>query len=213
MKSTNRAAQTLVLLGFVIALFSCSNPSANVETLVKEETADSLPEKTSAVPNENSDIKVAFIYGDTINEKYQFLLDAEAELEAERKRIERRIRTKFETAEKRAAELQQKAPTMTQFEMQEAQLEMQEMDLDIQQFQDKLAADFRKREAELQQQYLDKVNTYLEEYNADGTYDMIFNFQHGGNLLWIKNHYDVTSDILEGLNKAYEKELSEKRAE
>jgi outer membrane protein len=154
-------------------------------------------------------IKVAYIYGDSINDKYNFLIDAEAELTEERKRMEDRLRRKLETAEKRAQELQRSAATMTQSQMQDAQLEMQSLELDMQQFQEKLAGDLREREIELQKEYLGRVDKYLDEYNKTAGYDMILNFQFGGNLLWVNRSFDITDKVVEGLNDEYAKELSE----
>ena len=198
----------LTTLGF--SLFSCkpeathTNPASSV--------TDTLSVNSTKSIVAGDGLNAAFIYGDTVNSRYQFLLDAEAELEAERKRIDRRLRTKLEDAEKRAGELQRKAPTMTQTEMQEAQLELQNLDLEMQQYQEKLGLDFRKREAELQTEYINKVNAYLEKHNADGKYDMILNFQQGGNLLWIKQSYNITDEVIEGLNKAYQEDLNAKKS-
>lgn len=198
-----------ILLLFSVSLFSCNQEKSSDQTTPLK--ADTLA--TGNAPSAATGMNIAFIYGDTVNNRYQFLIDAEAELESERKRIDRRLQNKLGEAEKRAGELQRQAPTMTQNQMQEAQLELQNLDLEMQQYQERLAADFRKREVELQKEYVEKVNSFLEEYNADGTYDMVLNFQQGGNLLWIKDSYNITDEVVEGLNKAYEKHLNAKKAE
>ncbi len=200
--------QLLLISTLAISLLACKQESSNQEKV--SSVSDTLSVKKTG--NDNG-FNVAFIYGDSVNVKYQFLLDAEAELEAERKRIDRRLQNKLQEAEKRAAELQRQAPTMTQTQMQEAQLEMQNLDLEMQRYQEKLGQDFRKRESELQLEYIDKVNAYLDEYNADGTYDMVLNFQQGGNLLWIKQAYNITDEIVKGLNEAYENDMSKKNSD
>lgn len=197
------------LLVLSAALFSCNQEQkADPVAPVSSDTLSVKPASTTS----GSGMNIAFIYGDSVNNRYQFLLDAEAELESERKRIDRRLQNKLSEAEKRAGELQRQAPTMTQTQMQEAQLELQNLDLEMQQYQERLAADFRKREVELQKEYVEKVNSYLDDYNADGTYDMVLNFQQGGNLLWIKDSYNITNEVIDGLNRAYEKHLNEKKA-
>jgi outer membrane protein len=178
------------------------------ETPVKEENSETSRMKADSTSVESSGLKVAFIYGDTVNAKYRFLLDAQDELEKEQKVIEERINRKLRKAEERAMELQKQAPTMTQMQVQEAQLELQNLDIEIQQFQERLATDFRKREVELQAEYTDRVNKMLEKYNDDGTYDMILNFQPGGNLLWIKDSYDITEEVLSMLNEQYDADLN-----
>ena len=200
--------QLVLISTLAMGLLACKQESGNPEKV--KPVSDTLAVKKAG---NNAGFNVAFIYGDSVNLKYQFLLDAESELESERKRIDRRLQTKLQEAEKRAAELQKQAPTMTQTQMQEAQLEMQNLDLEMQRYQEKLGQDFRKRESELQLEYIDKVNAYLDEYNADGTYDMVLNFQQGGNLLWIKQAYNITDEVIKGLNEAYENEMSQKNTD
>lgn len=185
-----------------ILITSCQD-QGKVET---SGNAQELPIDT--IPEETTEIKVAFIYGDTINEKYNFLIDAQDELEKEQKVIEERINRKLRKAENRAMELQKQAATMTQLQVQEAQLELQNLDIEIQQFQEKLATEFRKREIELQSEYTERVDKILDEYNKEGHYDIILNFQVGGNLLWIKDKFDITQEVLTKLNDQYEIDLS-----
>lgn len=209
------SVQAILFSLITVLFFSCDTPSeqAAEQAAPKTNEADTLASSQSDRSESASNLRIAYIYGDSVNIRYQFLLDAEAELESERKRIDRRMRNKLEDAEKQASILQQRAPTMNQNEMQEAQLLLQNLDLEMQQYQEKLASDFRKRENELQILYIDKVNAFLDDYNAEGHYDMVWNYQQGGNLLWIKQAYDITEEVVVGLNKAYEDELSKKKSE
>ncbi len=193
-----------ILVAAILALASCDNSTEPIEI-----KSNSVSEPLTPIDKEG--FKVAFIYGDSVNVKYQFLIDAEAELEQERKLIDSKLNNKLKNAEKRAAELQKTAAIMTQSEMQSAQLELQGLEMEMQQMQERLGSDFRKRELELQQEYVDKVNVYLDELNADGSYDMILNFQQGGNLLWIKQAYDITDEVVIGLNERYSAAMATKK--
>lgn len=206
MKIPKEFLRCAALTVFSFALFSCDNVPAPQPATSKSNVEDSTSTGSS------TGIQVAFIYGDTINAQYKFLIDAESELEREGKLMDDRIRRKYDRAEKRAAELQREAPTMGQLEMQEAQIELQNLQIEIQEFQEKLARDFRKRELDLQKEYLKRVNDFLESYNADGRYDIILNFQPGGNLLWVSESFDITSQVVSGLNDAYADELAAERA-
>ncbi|MFN2422921.1 MAG: OmpH family outer membrane protein [Cryomorphaceae bacterium] len=205
MKST--MMKTFFAATAALLLFSACNEKPAPQAASKSQASDTTAEATS------SGLNVAFIYGDSVNVRYQFLIDAEKELEREGKLIDERIRRKYERAEKRAAELQREAPSMGQLEMQEAQIEMQNLQVEMQEFQEKLARDFRKREVELQTNYLARINTFLEGYNSDGRYDMIMNFQPGGNLLWMSDAFDITDEVVEGLNAEYDAEMAAKKAE
>ncbi len=184
-------------------------------------SCDRSPEQISDTPaatnkndtTQNSGLRIAFIYGDSINAKYNFLIDAEENLEREGKQMDERLRRKLSRAEARARELQGQAATMTQMQMQEAQLELQNLDLEMQQFQETLAGDIRKMEIDLQKDYVGRVDSFLEAYNSDGKYDMIMNFQRGGNLLWINKAFDITDEVLKGLNDAYDARVKPSESE
>mgnify|MGYP006304505949 CR=1 FL=1 len=197
--------RVFILIAIIGFAASCETPQT-AETPKEKAVADS----DTIQKNESVGLRVAFIYGDTINENYHFLQDAQDELDKEQKVIEQRINRKLQKAEQRAMELQKQAATMTQMQVQEAQLELQNLDIEIQQFQEKLATEFREREIELQEEYTERVNKMLDEYNADGTYDMILNFQPGGNLLWIDDAFDITDEVLEKLNRQYDEDLQAK---
>lgn len=183
-----------------ITLFGCKPQNAEPDT---EAAVKSDSTKTA----EAAGLKVAFIYGDSINQHYKFLIDAQAELEQEQARMDRQMQNKLQKAQARASELQKQAPTMTQAEMQQAQLELQNLDLEMQQQQEKLTTKFRKRENELQVEYVEKIDDYLDDFNSDGRYDMIFNYQQGGNLIWIKKGFNITGEVLKGLNEQYQAQL------
>lgn len=197
----------LIALG-AFFITSC-NQDTNTDALESVSSTDTL----STEMDTSTGLKVAFVYGDTINRNYKFLQDVDAELEKERTLIDERLRRKLQRAEQRAGELQQRAQFMTQAEMQEAQIEMQGLEIELQQFEQKLMTELREHEFDMQKEYIDRINEYLETYNADGTYDIILNFQQGGNLLWMNAKFDVTYDVLEGLNVAYDAEVLAKETE
>lgn len=196
-----------IYLLVLFAAFSCTEPDSDMQLAENTAIEDSTESKSV-----ESSIRIAFIYGDTLNEKYEFLKEAQSELDQEEKVIQERLDRKLRKAQSRAAELQQQAPSMTQMQMQEAQLELQNLDIEIQQFQEKLTTDFRKREAQLQKEYIQRVDSFLDEFNADGRYDFIMNYQQGGNLIWVNNAYDITDEVLKGLNDSYAREMSVEKA-
>jgi len=184
-----------ILLSTVI--FSCNQGGQQLPP-ENSQIADS-----TSTESEQKSLKIAFFYGDSINEKYEFLLEANEELDQEEKTIQERLQRKMRKAEQRAAELQQQAPSMTQMQMQEAQLELQNLDVEYQRFQEKLTSGFRKREIELRDEYIQRVDSFLDIYNSDNKYDFILNYQRGGNLIWANEAYDITSEVISGLNEVY----------
>ena len=71
---------------------------------------------------------------------------------------------------------------------------------DLENLRQKLSADFMDEQAALTQQLQDSIQAYLREFNADGRYlvnDAILLNKVAG--------YDITDEVIEGLNARYQK--------
>lgn len=52
---------------------------------------------------------------------------------------------------------------------------------------------------------MDKINVYLEEFGKSNSYDIIFGTAAGGSILYgNKSKFDITSDLIKGLNERYQ---------
>ena len=73
---------------------------------------------------------------------------------------------------------------------------------DLENLRQKLSNDFMTEQAELTQQLNDSVQQFLKEYNADGHLHLIVN---DAVLLNKVAGYDITAEVIDGLNARYEK--------
>ena len=73
---------------------------------------------------------------------------------------------------------------------------------DLENLRQKLSNDFMTEQAELTQQLNDSVQLFLKEYNADGHLHLIVN---DAVLLNKVAGYDITEEVIDGLNARYEK--------
>jgi outer membrane protein len=60
----------------------------------------------------------------------------------------------------------------------------------------------------------DSLNNFLKAYNKDKKYDIILS-KAGDNILFADKKYDITQDVINGLNKRYKpgQKADEKKAE
>ena len=73
---------------------------------------------------------------------------------------------------------------------------------DLENLRQQLSADFMNQQAALTKQLQDSVQAYLREYNADGHLHVIFN---DAVLMNKVAGYDITDEVIEGLNARYQK--------
>ena len=71
----------------------------------------------------------------------------------------------------------------------------------------KAAADMAaEQEQNMTEGILNQMNGYIEQYGKDHGYDMILGTTSAGNLLYGHEAFDITDEVLEGLNNSYKGE-------
>ena len=157
--------------------------------------------KAPAVPAE---LKIAYVEVDSIMTQYQFCKDYTQILTKKGQNIEATIQKKAQALQAAAnnfqAKIQQNAYTREQAESIQASLQKQNMDL--QNLQQRLGSEFQNEQAKYNEALHDSIQNYLARYNKDKKYSIIFS-KSGDNLLYADTAYDITAEIITGLNKAY----------
>ena len=92
-------------------------------------------------------------------------------------------------------------------ESEQAKLQKKEQQLmakqqDLENLRQKLSADFMNEQADLTQQLQDSIQQFLREYNSDGRYHLVLN---DAVLMNKAAGYDITDEVIEGLNARYAK--------
>ncbi|MFT4094501.1 MAG: OmpH family outer membrane protein [Niabella sp.] len=160
----------------------------------------SLRGKDSAL---NKKVLIAYINMDSIQNKYTLAKQVAAEVDRRRNAITNEI-TKMETAYKNKVDgYQKKGPSMNEQEVNAAR---QDLDNSMRQMNDRkqsLDEEFGQWVRSKNLGLMKDIQDYLKKYNADGTYSFIFSYEPG--LFYYKDTaYDITRDVLQGLNDQYE---------
>ncbi|MCF6185040.1 MAG: OmpH family outer membrane protein [Bacteroidales bacterium] len=91
-------------------------------------------------------------------------------------------------------------PTSAQEKQKKLALEQQKLQQDQQNYQ----SDMMDKSQKMTLQILDSIKNYLRIYNKEHHYDMILTSDTiGSNILLFDKKYDITKDVIRGLNKRY----------
>jgi outer membrane protein len=82
----------------------------------------------------------------------------------------------------------------------QAAIERQQRDL--QELQVRLESELANETQKFNEALRDSLNNFLTSYNKDKKYDLILS-KAGDNILFADHKYDITKDIINGLNKRY----------
>ena len=153
-----------------------------------------------------SNMKIAFVEIDSLLSKYHFCNDVNEEMLKKEENIRTTLNEKGKKLEKQVAEFQRKyenngfvSPERAQQEYQRIQKQQQELQELQQKLTNELAAENQKNTLELR----DSINAFLKVYNQEKGYDLIISNSGFDNLLYGNPAYNITNEVVEGLNARY----------
>jgi len=189
MKNVNTILIAILLAAVGYLLFDkVSNSSSSEEIVVAEQ-------------EEDQSIKIACVNMDSLNANFQFIEDQSVVLESEAKRIQANIQKKYKQAEKRNAEIQQTTPT-NQAQYDALEKELYDLQANLQAFEQTESAKLQKMQLDLEDQIKMALDTCLEPYRE--TYDFIFSYGSGSQLMHAKDMYELSEEIIVKMNSNYE---------
>ena len=155
----------------------------------------------SSVPHE---MKIAYVEVDSIMSQYKFCKDYSLILQKKGENIQNTLQQKQQQLQMAAnnfkQKMQQNAYTQQQAEGINAGLQKQNNDL--QGLNQRLSSEFQAETDKYNAALRDSIQHFLTVYNKDKKYSLILS-KAGDNLLYADKAYDITSDVIAGLNKAY----------
>ena len=167
---------------------------------------NAAPTSTTAAATGSSNLKIAFVEIDSLLAKYYFCNDLNELMIKKEENIRTTLNEKGKKLEKEAQEFQRKyenngfvSPERAQQEYQRIQKQQQDLQELQQKLTSELAAENQKNTLELR----DSINSFLKEYNKEKGYDLIISNTAFDNLLYGNPAYNITNEIVEGLNARY----------
>ena len=169
-----------------------------------DKSAPKMDQKTETSQPAASAGKIAYVEVDSLMTQYNFCKDYSKLLEQKGNNIQKTLASKQQALQAAAANFQQKvqqnAYTREQAEAIQAGIQKQNNDLQV--LNQRLSSEFQSETEKYNKALHDSLQHYLAVYNKDKKYALIFAKQ-GDNLLYADKSYDITNEVVAGLNKAY----------
>ena len=155
-----------------------------------------------------AELKIAYVEVDSIMTQYTFAKEYSSILEKKGQNIQATIAQKGQQLQAAAANFQQK---IQQNAYTREQAGLQKQNNDLQGLQQRLSNEFAAEQEKYNKALHDSIANYLARYNKDKKYSIIFS-KSGDNLLYADKAYDITKEVISGLNKAYKGKLKKEEA-
>lgn len=187
-----------VLLGLVGYLYYLQFRSKKPPGSQNTSQVDSLDDSAEKA-------KIAYIDLDSLQSNYIYYEKVKKDMDKKQSAAKNEITQLQKKFQSRAAQLQEKATTMTQKEQEGAMNEINKMQQDFQGKQQSLDNELFNYNTRMKEDILNRIQRFLKEYNKDGHYSFIFSYEPGF-MFYKDSTLNITNDVIVGLNKKYEEE-------
>lgn len=176
-----------------VALTACNNQ----KDLKDAEQAD--------VEVEPLGLKIAYVEVDSLMSQYQFCTDYNLLLNKKGENAANTLQQKQRALQQHANALQKKYESngfTTRDELERAQNQLAKEQQDLAELDQRLTNELAMENAKLNEELRDSIQAFLKVYNKTKKFDYIFSKQ-GDNILVANKKYDITDEVVAGLNKRY----------
>ena len=194
----------LPALAIAAMMVSCNNAAPKMD-------------EQPAVGNAGEGMKIAYVEVDSLMTQYTFAKDYTVTLEKKSNNARNTLNQKGNALQAAVNNFQQKLNNngfQSREQAESVQAAIQRQQADLQQLQARLENELASETAKFNEALRDSLNNFLQAYNKDKKYDLILS-KAGDNILFASKKFDITQDVINGLNKRYKpgKKAEEKKAD
>lgn len=191
--------RTFSVMSMALAVLSACNQA---ESKMDEEPA-------SNATNTVAGMKIAYVEVDSLMSQYIFCKEYTLILQKKSNNARNTLNQKGSQLQKAAANFQEKLQSngfASREEAERVQMALQRQQQDLQELQNRLGSELDAETAKFNEALRDSLQNFLKVYNKSKKYDLILS-KAGDNILYAAKKYDITQDVINGLNKRYKSTL------
>lgn len=238
MKKAGTILNVILLIAVAVLFylhFSSKSTSPIVAETPKDEPKVMLEDSLTKFMNLDSNIsakpiKIAYVNSDSLNKNLDMLRDVEdriakkekqlvGNIEAKKRSYERNYKNKISDYESKKNQYTIKAPTLTdaqleaeQKKLMEIQQEIMQMEQNLQQkmyqFSQQQEQEYMIMKSEEMENYYLKVQSFCKSFAKTLGFDFILIYQNGGQMLYSNPDYDISSYVVDAINREYKQNKS-----
>lgn len=199
MKNVNTVLTYLALIAIVVLFILHFTNAPNVVKSV-----DAKP--MAKVADFGNQLPVAYVNTDSLLLNYEMAKDLNEVLIKQQEDARTNIGEEARILDAEVREHQRKIQNNGYLSLERAQSEevkLQQKNQKLSELSNKLGNEISEHQMKVSEQLRDSIVNYLEEYNKIANYELIYSNTLGGNVLYAKEVYNITSEVLNALNKRY----------
>lgn len=153
-----------------------------------------------------TDLKIAYVEIDTLLAKYNFCIDLNEAMVKKSENVRLTLNQKAKELEKQQREFNNKIQNNAYLSQDRAEQEYKriaKLEQDLQELSNKLQTELMSEQEQNSLLLRDSINAFMKEYNKEKGYSFIISNTNLDNLLFADEKYNITQEIIDGLNARY----------
>jgi len=188
--STILSILALVLIGYLFYLHF-----THVEKLNKV--------SDTASKNAHTNFKIAYFDIDSLQEHYEYFKDVSGDIKKKENAMNAELNDLTNKYQRTVRKWQEKGNNITQAEGEAAQREVGLLQQQYQQRKGELEQEMQKLQVDRMSELRKQVEEFLKDYNKTKAYAYILSYEPGFIIYYRDSAYNITSDLVNGLNSQY----------
>ena len=181
--------------------------AATMAACNKSKTADKATVTVATAPSNAGKGDIVFINQDTLLSQYNYVKDMSARLEAKGKAAQVDLQSKGQAFQREVAEYQKNSGTMAADIRAQTEQRLQRKNQELQAYQQNAGAQVQNDQGVEQAKLYDKISEFVKAYAKQKGFKLVLTYQKGNaNMLYGDSTFDITGDVVKGLNDAYAKD-------
>lgn len=170
----------------------------------KADKADEAKSDSTVVVN----LPIAYVNLDSLLLNYTFAKNANEALISKQESSRATLNSRARSLQTEMDEFNRKLENnafLSRERAEDAQKSILKKQQDLQQLEGNLSKQLMEQQEKMTSQLRDTINAFFKEYNKDGKYEMIISNTANDNVLYSKNTYDITNEVVKMLNDRVKK--------
>ncbi len=160
---------------------------------------------SEARQNAPTDISIAHFNMDSVMANWDLYYEYQQDLEQRQAELESDFAGRTENFYQSVQDAQYKIERglVTRSEAQQLQQNLQTEEQNLANLQNQYAGQLQEESLVKQRNLIDMIERYVDELSKEKGYSYVYSYQFGGNLIYGAKSYDITKEVVAGLNAKY----------
>ena len=152
-----------------------------------------------------SEISIAYFNMDSVMAQWDLYFQYQQELGQKQSELESDFSGRTETFYQSVQDAQYKIQRglVTRSEAEQLQQNLANEQQNLQNLQDQYSSQLQEESIVKQRKLIDMIERYVADMSREKGYSYVYSYQFGGNLIYGAKPYDITNDVVAGLNERF----------